>query len=357
MKARVRKYIEQFWKGSLNEDEQRRLLADLMEQEEKLKTELQEEFEQGTIGNDELLTEERYAELLTQVHQKMGVVRSLPKARIAFRQWAAAAAVFICLGLGAYWFLFRNTAPTDPIDNGIYAAMDTMHIINNEPVEKKAMLPDGSILILSPKSKLSYNSGYGIRNRALALSGKARFQVVRDTLRPFVVLASGYTTTALGTEFTVDTHSEEMVKVLLLSGKIVVKATPASAVPMEDQYMEPGEELHIDVKDRSVERKAMVQKAVRPSTHANRALPPQKQLPTALHFEDTPLEEVFESIAKHKNEAIKIGKINLEGLSFTGDFSSEESIQVMLQIVCQMNGLTYREDGNIIWIEQSGTTK
>jgi transmembrane sensor len=357
MKAQFRKYIEQFWKGSLNEEEQRRLLADLVEQEEKLKTELREEFEHGAIGNEELWTEERYAEILTQVHQKMGVVKSLPKSRIAFRPWAAAASVFICLGLGAYLFLSRDTAPIDPSDKEKYVVMDTMHIINNESVDKKAFLPDGSTLILSSRSKLSYNTGYGISNRALMLSGKARFQVVKDTLRPFVVLANGYTTTALGTDFTVDTQSEEMVKVLLLSGKIVVKATSASAVAMEDQYMKPGEELQIHVKDRSVERKTLLQKTVLPSTHANITLAPQKQLPTALHFEDIPLEEVFGSIARHKNVSIKIGKIKLEGLSFTGDFSPEESIQVMLQIVCQMNGLTYREDGNTIWIEQSGTAK
>src|SRR5690606_3423540 len=88
---------------------------------------------------------------------------------------------------------------------------------------------------------------YGAESRYLTLTGCAKFDVARDTIRPFVVTAKGYSTMAQGTSFVVDARSNNGLKIKLLAGKVVVKSSRESTFKMEDQYLGPGEEVAVDV--------------------------------------------------------------------------------------------------------------
>jgi ferric-dicitrate binding protein FerR (iron transport regulator) len=70
-------------------------------------------------------------------------------------------------------------------------------------VPGKDTLPDGSVVMLAPHSKIIYTPGLTGDSRAISLEGDAGFSVSRDPARPFVVLAGDIAVRVLGTSFLV----------------------------------------------------------------------------------------------------------------------------------------------------------
>ena len=157
----------------------------------------------------------------------------------------------------------------------------------------------GSRIILSPNSNIYYTKEYGNTDRKLTLIGEARFNVAHDVQRPFIISANGYTTTALGTEFTVDSYTKSKLSVRLISGKIVVKSTNRSPFKMKDQVLKPGQQLLIDDHLKTallVDRK---EKANNLKLAGNVQSDEHKQ-EIGLQFVQTPLPQVFSKIEKLK---------------------------------------------------------
>lgn len=78
-------------------------------------------------------------------------------------------------------------------------------------------LPDGSIVMLQPGSRLRFPSAFAGKDRLVILEGEAYFKVRHDAARPFIVQAGGIETTVLGTEFNVKDNT-----VTLVSGRVRV---------------------------------------------------------------------------------------------------------------------------------------
>ncbi len=91
-------------------------------------------------------------------------------------------------------------------------------------------LPDGSKVMLNTNSKMSYEFPFNGNERIIHLEGEAFFEVTRDTLRPFRVISSGITTTALGTSFNINSKHEKGVDVSLLTGKVSVQNLSGESV-------------------------------------------------------------------------------------------------------------------------------
>jgi len=87
----------------------------------------------------------------------------------------------------------------------------------------RVVLADGSVVWLNSNSELKYPNSFNSRTRRVILNGEAFFQVNRDTDHPFVVDAGEIAVKVLGTEFNVQSYSEELsVKVEVESGKVQV---------------------------------------------------------------------------------------------------------------------------------------
>src|SRR5690606_21077562 len=117
---------------------------------------------------------------------------------------------------------------------------------NDGSDDQRIVLPDGSVVMLSSRSELAYDAGFGSQSRDLRLVGEALFHVAKRADKPFTVYANGFATTALGTEFFVSTREAGMTRIRLLSGRVVVQSTSTSQFSVADTYMKPGEELRID---------------------------------------------------------------------------------------------------------------
>lgn len=61
-------------------------------------------------------------------------------------------------------------------------------------------LPDGSVVMMSEETTLAYD--FGQAKRLVNFTGKAEFEVAKDTARPFVVQVGEFSITVVGTHFT-----------------------------------------------------------------------------------------------------------------------------------------------------------
>lgn len=83
-------------------------------------------------------------------------------------------------------------------------------------------LPDGSTVVLSPHSTLTYSpEEFGGKERHVDMTGRIEFKVRRDTLSPFIAEASIGTVKVLGTQFTIDCIDPDSIAVAVASGKVL----------------------------------------------------------------------------------------------------------------------------------------
>jgi transmembrane sensor len=92
-------------------------------------------------------------------------------------------------------------------------------------------LADGSRILLGPLSQLTISSGYGIGERSVQLRGEALFDVVHDTVHPFVVRAGAAVVRDVGTTFTVRSTDSNKVRVVVTEGSVrLASATDTNGV-------------------------------------------------------------------------------------------------------------------------------
>jgi ferric-dicitrate binding protein FerR (iron transport regulator) len=85
-------------------------------------------------------------------------------------------------------------------------------------------LPDGSVVWLNARSKITYPSRFGEENRLITLDGEAYFSVKHRDKQDFVVKTKQMDIRVLGTEFCVTAYAEYPVaEVALLKGSIELR--------------------------------------------------------------------------------------------------------------------------------------
>jgi len=86
-------------------------------------------------------------------------------------------------------------------------------------------LPDGSHVMLAPRTTLVLESGFGRTTRTVSLTGEAFFDVHDHRDAPFVVRAGDVVTRVLGTSFAVRSYpTDSRVRVAVNTGKVTVGA-------------------------------------------------------------------------------------------------------------------------------------
>ncbi len=348
--------IDKFWDKTATVEERRELLDYLENGNAELRDQMEEEFQllKEEFSNTNL-SRKRAAELFQSIQHTIGIDNTPPHFSV-FRKFKpliqlSAAAVLLFLLTWSAYKIFYTPAPFSLIDKQttIFSKIDTIYHSNDRTHEQKIVLEDGSIVTLYPGSKLSYRTHFDEHARDINLDGMARFEVARDTLRPFTVLANGYTTTALGTVFTVNTKEYNRVKVELLSGKVVVRSTPNAHLAIADTYLLPGDELAIDMSNGqwAVHNSTSPDKTAKDKFASNQ---PTTDNDEYLVFNKTPLNEVFVQISKKYEYMIDSEGIDLSNLSFTGSFKQTDSLSSIMNIICSMNDLEYRKDEHKIRI-------
>ncbi|MCL7987264.1 FecR domain-containing protein [Sphingobacterium sp. lm-10] len=350
MKHPIGRRIADLWKGLLSQKEKAIFLKDLEREEAKVKAKLEQAFFEEVDQKDSgLLTDREYAEILQQVHCKMGVQDKKPR-RLS-TTWTIAAAMLLLIGVAAITFKVHYSTSEQLLSSVPKVRQDTISLFNTQSYDRSARLKDGSLVTLAPGAELRYTIAYGQSERTLHLRGRAKFEVAHDTSRPFTVWTDGYSTTALGTVFLIDANAENSIDISLLSGKIVVKGSPTHGRVLAEQYLVAGDKLSIDREAATFVLQSP--KRSKPTMATEEiARDSEGSTPAPLRFTNEPLQSVFDVIAQRKQVQIVTANLDLHGLTFSGEFAAYESATMMIRVICQMNDLHCEETPTALIISQ-----
>jgi len=316
---------------------------------------LKEEFDHEVASGKKTLPEESSARILEALHVTIaeraanaasaGGTASSNRfpLRMPWLRWSAAALVLLLAG--SLWRGYHYTRAVTSL------SVNTTQIkrTNDGPRELSLSLPDGSTVILSSGSTLSYAPAFEPSHRNIYLSGKALFDVRTDARRPFTVYAGDVNTTVLGTRFIVNALTPGKVNVHLLEGKVVVR-TADKGVAMREVYLAPGQQFELDR-----QRHQYAVSAYHDSTIA--AAPKKKVSPAVisvptntsiLEFKQEPLPHVLASIGRKYGVVFRLNGRGFNTILVTGKFLPSDSLSSVLSMLGSINKLSFTEMGDTI---------
>lgn len=227
------------------------------------------------------------------------------------RIWWMVASLVLILGLGyGFWIAGANT----------FFNRDQVHTLNQTEVEQTIPrgqkqtinLPDGTKVKLNSESTIRYKKNFNQGIREVHMSGEAYFEVVHDTLRPFVVHAGGIETRVLGTSFNLRAYPDENnVDVALVQGKIEVFKTNNFS-----ETLLPAQMISFDNSSHSVEIKPFD------------SLEIVGWKDWVLFFKDADFNEIKYKLERWFDVKIEV-QGNFEGKAFSGKFVNDSLEEVL----------------------------
>ncbi|ADB41385.1 FecR family protein [Spirosoma linguale] len=290
------------------------------------------------------ISEETIQQLLTRIRQTNAQTRlTQPAVRSSgWMQWAAAAAVFLALGVDFWWKITQRPTLYEQQLATLPNAFSEK--INTSPHVQTIQLPDQSVVSLAPESRISYPTNFGQQNRTVYLSGEAAFSVTRNSEKPFLVHANEVVTKVLGTRFTVRAFAgENRVQVQVQSGQVsVYRNEPTNAsVRQKGVMLMPNQQV---VFNRETDQfdKMLVEAPTLVLTPTR-----QKKAPSFV-YNDTPIPQVLQELTEAYGIDIRYNKEALANCQLNSSMTNE-SFEQKLTIVCATVGATYEIiDGQVI---------
>jgi ferric-dicitrate binding protein FerR (iron transport regulator) len=148
-------------------------------------------------------------------HMQLPALPDKAPIRTAHLYWPAAAAIILLIGLFVLFPRMRKEAAP------YFATADT---------PAQYYLPDSTLVLLSPHSRIAWNGRYGEQERVVQLTGKATFHTGALGQGAFTVLAGETLIRDIGTVFTVDAFAErDTVMVAVESGLVLFSVQGGTA--------------------------------------------------------------------------------------------------------------------------------
>lgn len=335
--------INRFFRNACTEDERKRVLQYFEEYPEEWNKYLNEEdwnnFETGDKVHPAVTNK-----IFEQVSRNTFNRNSYRTKRL----WLSMAASIVLLA-GLAWFVFlyqrATTKQGNPNEGQALASVQWRETINTTGTNMPVSMEDGSLVMLSPNSRIRYHHPFSVNNkRAVYLQGEGVFKVAKDPGRPFTVYSDDVATTALGTQFTVTSFKESSeINVALHEGKVVV------AAGKKNMYLVPGDVLvynkntmlasirHADSKEHLVKAGAL---------HKSEAT---VQKPDWYEFKQQSLAAVFEQLSAYYQVDIYYYPTDIRNKYFSGRMKKTDSLDNILQDIALLNHLSInRKNGTYI---------
>lgn len=175
-----------------------------------------------SASNDAVMPdkEDVWEKLTAQIEIKQKP-RSMYTRSFMLRVASIAAAITLIIGFSLSTFIPFNTTP---FQNEI-----SVHTPRGQKSELN--LPDGTSVWLNSGSTLTYNTGYGIKNRTVKLEGEAFFDVTHDKKKTFEVVTGTIKTQVHGTAFGIKAFKEDSsIDISLLRGHVTVHSLDSDRI-------------------------------------------------------------------------------------------------------------------------------
>jgi len=168
------------------------------------------------------------------------------------------------------------------VDSANVADIDSMHGRGGQGTMKPVAttLPDGTFVLMDPRTVIRPSEGFGKSNRDIQLDGEAMLIVRSNAGKPFVIHTRNLVIQVLGTRLHVDAFaSSPGEEVDLLEGRLKVTKSYHSSTDNEPETLQAGEMVminrDIDLMEKETlnpdERKAVEKKFPLPDTIAPRS--------------------------------------------------------------------------------------
>jgi ferric-dicitrate binding protein FerR (iron transport regulator) len=337
----VKKYFDE----DCSLEEKRRIYEYLIENPSALAEYFSEREWDAFVQNDQDLRKDEEEQVQAFYRKKRRIV-----VRKILR-YAAVAIIFLFSSL----LLFKNHAhDRDQLAQHIIPSADLIVRINTKPVTEKIVLPDSSVVDLSPGSKLSYLAHFEPSKRDISLEGSAIFEVNKNPQKPFTVFCKEVSTTALGTKFKVNNSIDGKIDVELLEGKIVVTRSNSND-NAEKYYLLAGKGISFDrLKNKFTKIYSLFDESKR-ANMASKSVPGSEQAsvkmitrvtetPQSIQFDNEPLAKVFEYMATLYGVKIIYPTKFISRIHFIGTVHKNEDIGEILQDITSMNDLILTHD-------------
>jgi hypothetical protein len=262
---------------------------------------------------------------------------------------AIAASVLLIFTLGWKWFFAGKPGEivakdTTKIEEPIRALV--RHEVNTSGKPMAIALQDGSDIILWNNSEINFQEPFAIDKRDIILKGKAKFNVAKDSSRPFTVYCGDISTTALGTEFTVTSNKNEShIVVRLYEGKVVVKPVKTNRSFNSDVYLDPGQEFVYDNNSIAGVNKFKLTDPIAIEDMKSEKLSqdnpsiPQNTSGSWFMFNNQSLDQVFNQLAGMYDVKIIYDKKDITNMYFIGKFEKSDSLEYILRQIGILNNL------------------
>jgi transmembrane sensor len=287
------------------------------------------------IENAYVTHQEKMYPVREQDGTKRGNIHYLVKALIA---------ASVILVLGVTW-LFLNKNKTVPGNKQIVVETGT-----NKESKSVMTLPDGSIVKLNAKSKVSYAEGFA-KNREVYLEGEAYFEVAHNEKLPFVVHTGEADIKVLGTKFNVRNYANEhRMEAALITGSIELTL---HADKQQKILLKPSDKIIVN-------KKADGDAAVMPSTSDNKVERTSIQMQDSvivetswlndkMAFSDKPFSEIALDLERKFDVKIEFKNKTVSGYKYTGVYDDENAEEI-LKILQMIKPFQYTITNNQITI-------
>lgn len=289
--------LDRFLKGLCTAEEAQVIAGYLREHPDVLDAFLQQDWD-GTDADTALpagLSDSMYHQIEKYTVRKPGMKKWM---------WTAAAAVVTVLAtLGLFQKKNSKPAMMASLQPSVQKTARWQVYKNDQHKKDTILLADGTTVYLFKNGSIRY------KEREVYLQGKATFHVTKNAHAPFMVYAGAVTTTVLGTSFNIDQHQKQVI-VTLYSGKIAVQQAS-----MKKVVMQPGQQfVYAENKTPAVATSDSV-------------------------FNNTPVAVVLDVLSRRYNRVIQYEPGTLRHHYFTGTVMATDSLQTILHVISQMNGL------------------
>lgn len=200
--------------------------------------------------------------------------------------------------------------------------------------QSKVVLPDGSVVWVNAGSSLKYNMEFNKHNRDVSLIGEAYFEVVKDSLRPFIVKSGKLDIKVMGTSFNVKAYeNEETIDVALVSGKVNVHLAD-KAPGTGDVVLAPNRMMSYNKETSRVKMSEVKGAGVYAWTNG------------WLEFDEQPFNRIARDLERKFNVQIRINSKSLGNEIFSGTFSSVHTLNDILREVDVEKKYSWYQKGN-----------
>ena len=187
----------------------------------------------------------------------------------------------------------------------------------SKSIEK--ILPDGTKILLSKNSQITYPKTFEGNTREINLMGEGFFDVHHDAAHPFIIHTQGTVVKVLGTSFNIRAYNAQ-VQVHVKIGKVQFSKNNAKVVLIKGQKGETLANVDAIIKSEVIEVETVI-----------------KEKLSSFVFNKMSLSKVAESLSKRFNKDIKFSRDKIKNCELTATFENEKLENIIAVIAETFN--------------------